>query len=133
MKNILGILAGVILGAVINGSLITISGHIIPPPDGTDLTTEEGLKAAIPLMEAKHFLFPFLAHALGTLVGAYVAALIATSKKVSAIVVGFFFLAGGIWSCFLIPAPAWFMIADIVLAYIPMALLGWKAATRQRH
>src|SRR5690606_40560173 len=57
---------------IVNMSIIMISGSIIPPPEGADTTTTEGLKAAMHLFEPKHFLLPFLAHALGTLVGAFV-------------------------------------------------------------
>ncbi|TGL88194.1 hypothetical protein EHQ68_10195 [Leptospira congkakensis] len=49
--------------------MIKVSGKIILPPKGADVTTMEGLKASIHLFEPEHFLFPFLAHALGTLVG----------------------------------------------------------------
>ncbi len=41
-----------------------------------------------------------------------------------ALIVGIIFLMGGISACFMIPAPAWFIAADLLLAYIPMALLG---------
>ena len=49
--------------------LIMLSGKVIPPPAGSDVATMEGLKASLHLFEPKHFVFPFLAHALGTLVG----------------------------------------------------------------
>jgi hypothetical protein len=82
-------------------SLIIVSGSIIPPPEGADVTTTEGLKAAMPLFETKHFIFPFLAHALGTLVGAFIASLIAATHKLKfAFAIGFFFLLGGIASVF---------------------------------
>lgn len=54
-----------------------VSSSIIPPPIGVDNTTVDGLKTGIHLFLPKHFLFPFLAHALGTFVGALLAALIA--------------------------------------------------------
>ena len=40
------------------------------------------------------------------------------------LVIGFFFLLGGIAAAWMIPAPVWFEAADILLAYIPMALIG---------
>ena len=54
-KNILGVLAGVLWGNMLNMGIIMISGKIIPPPAGANLTTMEGLIAAMPLMEPKHF------------------------------------------------------------------------------
>ena len=69
LRNILACLAGIVLGNLVNGGLIHISSSIIPPPNGADTTTVEGLKATMHLFEPKHFLMPFLAHALGTLTG----------------------------------------------------------------
>ena len=46
-------------------------------------------------------------------------------------IVGVLFLIGGISNCFMLPAPAWFMVVDILLAYIPMAYIGWKLAIRK--
>ena len=130
VRNVLAVLAGAIIGSIVNMSLIAVSGNIIPPPDGVDVTNMEGLKAALPLFESKHFIFPFLAHALGTLVGSFVAARLAANNKMRlAIGIGFLFLVGGITNALMLPAPAWFIILDLVLAYIPMAYLGGKLGT----
>lgn len=132
LRSIAAVIAGILVGSVINMSLIRISGHVIPPPVGADLTSAEGLKAALPLMEFKHYIFPFLAHALGTLVGAIIAALIAANHKIKfAMVIGGFFFIGGIAACFMIPAPIIFMVIDITLAYFPMAYLGGKMVVRK--
>jgi hypothetical protein len=67
-----------------------------------------------------------LAHALGTLVGAIIATIIAKgNKKLMALIVGGIFLIGGIMVSFMINSPIWFIVVDLVLAYIPMALLGY--------
>lgn len=132
IKNILAVLAGYVVGSIVNGGLIMASGSIIPPPPGADLSTAEGLKAAIGLFEPKHFLFPFLAHALGTFAGAATAAWIAASSKLAmAMAIGALFLAGGLYvDLVMIPGPVWFTVLDLVVAYIPMAWLGWMVATR---
>ena len=59
LKNIIAVILGVIVGSVVNMSLITISGSIIPLPEGVDNTTMEGLKETMHLFEPKHFIFPF--------------------------------------------------------------------------
>jgi hypothetical protein len=129
LRNILAVLAGVIIGSVVNMGLITISGKVIPPPAGVDVTNMESLKASMHLFEPRHFIFPFLAHALGTLVGAFVAFIIAASHKIKfALGSGVFFLIGGITNVFLLPAPTWFAVLDLVGAYIPMGWLGGKLA-----
>jgi hypothetical protein len=127
LKNILAIVLGLLIGGTINMGIIIVSGSIIPPPEGANLTTMEGLLEAMPLMEPKHFLMPFLAHALGTLVGAFIAAKIAANNKMTfAIVIGCCFLLGGIMNIVMLPSPLWFTIVDLGIAYIPMAYLGGK-------
>jgi len=114
-------------------SIILISGSIIPPPKGADNTTMEGLKATMHLFEAKHFLFPFLAHAIGTFAGAITTALIAFNhKKKLALLIGAFFLFGGIVSLCSLPSPMWFTVVDLVFAYIPMAYLALKLTCRRK-
>jgi hypothetical protein len=129
IRNILAAIAGIITGSLVNGGLITISGAVIPPPPGVDVTDMESLKASMHLFEPKHFIFPFLAHALGTLVGAFVASSLAASNRMKfAVGVGVLFLIGGITNSFLLPAPAWFIAVDLIGAYIPMGWLGGKLA-----
>jgi hypothetical protein len=129
IRNILAVIVGLIAGSAVNMGIIMISGSIIPPPEGVDNTTVEGLKAGIHLFQPKHFLFPFLAHAIGTFVGAFLAAFIAANRKMLfAFVIGIFFLAGGIANVLMLPSPIWFTIVDLVGAYIPMAYLAGKLA-----
>jgi len=127
MKNILVVIAGLVIGGIINMGIIMISGSIIPAPNGADVTTMEGLKETMHLFEPKHFLFPFLAHAFGTLIGAVVVSKFAATKQKSmALLVGFVFLIGGAINVYLLPSPMWFNAVDLIGAYIPMALIGWK-------
>ncbi len=134
LRNILAVLAGFITGNVVNRTLVIISHSVIPQPAGVDVTTLEGLKASMHLLEGKHFVFPFLAHALGTLAGALVAALLAASHKMRmALIIGLFFLVGGIMVNVMLSGPLWFTVVDIALAYLPMAFLGgkWGGAKRK--
>ncbi len=129
LRNILAVIAGAILGGVVNMGIITVSGSIIPPPEGADISTTEGLKESIHLFKPINYLMPFFAHALGTLVGAFLAAKIAASHKMTfALVIGFFFLIGGISMVFMVPSPTWFNVLDLIIAYIPMAWIGGKLA-----
>ncbi|MBI5688904.1 MAG: hypothetical protein HZC55_02315 [Verrucomicrobia bacterium] len=126
LRNGLGLLLGLIIGSIVNMSLILVSGKVIPPPAGADVTTMEGLKASMHLFGPQHFLFPFLAHALGTLAGAAVAARVAQTRKFAlAMTVAGLFLVGGISNVILLPSPVWFSAVDLLLAYLPM---GWLAA-----
>ncbi|MFY2558669.1 hypothetical protein ACN469_13665 [Corallococcus terminator] len=127
IRNILAVIIGFAVGSVVNMALVTLGPRVIPAPAGVDASNAESLAASIHLFEPKHFVFPFLAHALGTLAGALVAFLIAGSRRrVFAFAVGTLFLAGGIAASFMIPAPTWFIVSDIVVAYLPMAWLATR-------
>lgn len=130
LRNTLAVITGIIAGSILNMTLIMISGMIIPPPEGVDNTTMDGLREGMHLMGPRDFIFPFLAHALGTFFGAIIAALIAKVKKMTvAKIIGVFFLAGGIIMIFQVPSPAWFIAVDLIFAYIPMAWLAGKLAS----
>ena len=133
VRNILAIIVGWIGGSFINMSLIML-GYSIYPIEGVGPNDMEALKAAMPTLGAEHFIFPFLAHAVGTFVGAFIAGLIAATHKMKfALGVGVLFLIGGIAACFMIPAPGWFMAVDLILAYIPMAWIGGTMAARLKQ
>jgi hypothetical protein len=131
LRNVLAILAGIAIGGAVNMALITLSPSLIPPPSGVDVNSAESLSKAMHLFEPRHFVMPFLAHALGTLAGALAAYLIAATYKVPiAYVIGVVFLCGGVAASFMIPAPAWFIALDLLAAYLPMAWLGCRLGAR---
>ena len=117
---------------MLNGAMINVSNQIIPPPVGFDLTTAEGLQAAMPYMGPEHFLFPFLAHALGTLLSALLITRFLKSQQfVFSMMAGVLFLIAGISIVIMLPeTPIWFVLVDLIVAYIPMAYLGNKIARR---
>jgi len=127
IRNLLVVIAGVVIGGLVNMGIVMISGSIIPPPEGVDSSSMESLKANMHLFEVRHFIFPFLAHALGTLAGAFIVGLFVVKHKlILSLIIGVFFLIGGIWMVLLVPSPLWFTIVDLGLAYLPMAWLGAK-------
>lgn len=133
VRNILAVILGVFGGGALNMGIILISSSVIPPPEGTNLTTMEGLVSAMAIMEPKHFLMPFLAHALGTLVGAVIAALVAANRKILfAYIIGGWFMIGGILNIVMLPSPLWFTIVDLTLAYIPMAFIATKLVVKKQ-
>jgi len=131
LRNVLAVIAGIIVGSIVNMGFIMLSSSIIPPPTGVNPADMESLKTSMHLFEPKHFLMPFLAHAIGTLVGAFVAGVIAVKHKLKiSLAIGFFFLLGGITNIIMLPSPMWFTITDLVLAYLPMAWFGFNLQNR---
>lgn len=130
LRNILAVLVGWFGGSIVNMGLIQL-GHSMFPIEGVDLNDMAALAEAMPTLSFEHFVFPFLAHALGTLVGAFIAALIAANHKMKfAYAIGGLFLIGGLIVNYILPGPLWFSIADIALAYLPMAWIGGTLALK---
>ena len=127
LRNIAALLIGILVGGVVNSTLVTYSGSIIALPEGFDPNDPESLIKFMPLFETKHFIMPFLSHALGTLVGAIVTGIICEKKSINLvfIIAGVFFI-GGTAMLIMISSPLWFACLDIVLAYFPMAWLAKK-------
>jgi len=133
LLNTLAVIVGLVFGSVVNMSLISLGTELIAAPAGTDVSTMESLAQTMHLFEPKHFLFPFLAHALGTFAGAMLAAKIAASHQLKiAMVIGIAFLAGGISMVLSLPSPMWFNVLDLVGAYIPMAYIGYKLVSKNK-
>lgn len=131
IKNIIAVVAGWLAGGLVNMGLIRV-GHTLKPIEGVDPTDMEALAEVMPTLSAEYFIFPFLAHALGTLAGAFVAGLIAANRKMLfALVIGGLFFLGGIAAVVMFSGPAWFVAADLLLAYFPMAWLGGRLALRR--
>lgn len=131
LRNIFAVLLGLLAGSAVNMAIVVAGPALIPPPAGVDVTNAESLAQSIHLFGPQHFVMPFLAHALGTLVGALVAYLVAASRKARfAWAIGVLFLAGGVAASFMIPAPTWFMAADLLLAYLPMAWLAIRIGAK---
>ena len=131
LRNVLSVVVGVLIGGSVNMALVVISPSIIAPPFGVDVNNAESLSQGIHLFEPRHFLMPFLAHALGTFAGALVAYLIAATFKTRfAYAIGVVYLCGGIAASFMIPAPAWFIALDLLAAYLPMAWLSIQSGVR---
>jgi hypothetical protein len=131
LRNVVAVVAGLVIGGIVNMALITLSPSLIAPPAGVDVSNAESLSKAMHLFEPRHFVMPFLAHAVGTLAGALAAYLIAATYRAQiAYVIGAVFLCGGVAASFMIPAPIWFIALDLLAAYLPMAWLGIQIGTR---
>ena len=125
LKNVLFVVVGFVLGSVVNMALLAGGSALIPAPQGVDVNDTESIANAIHLFEAKHFVFPFLAHALGTLFGALAAGYLGRKNRAVLVwCVAALFFAGGVATTFMIPAPVTFVVVDLTLAYAPMALLA---------
>ena len=124
LRFILSLVFGLLVGAVVNGSIVNLGMLLFPFPEGVNFETKEGL-SLFENLSIKYYIFPFLAHALGTLSGCIVALLFVRKwAKWSIYIIGYCFFVGGVMEGQLINAPLWFDILDLSLAYMPVAWLA---------
>jgi len=137
LRNILAVTAGTFLGGLVNMAIITLYPSIFPLPFDCPTTDNDAFMKCymenIHLLEFKHLVSVFLAHALGTLTGAFLACKIGSSKKLLlAMLVGLLFFLGGLKICSdLNWQPLAFSIVDLIFAFFPFAWLGWIIARRK--
>lgn len=130
IRNVLALVVGFFAGNIINYHLFHY-GFTVFPID-VDINDMEALAQVFPTLSLKHYLFPFLAHALGTFIGALLVALIASSHRMKlALGVGILFLIVGIIAAIIIPTPFWYKLVDLSLGYLPMAWLGGRLVTKR--
>lgn len=133
LRNVIAVLVAIPVGGAVNMGIIMLSGSIIPLPEGVNPEDMNSIKENIDKFEAIHYLMPFLAHVMGAFAGALTAALIAATHKMRfAMGMAIFTLVGGIANAFMIPAPTWFIVADLTLAYLPMGYLAGKLASKDK-
>jgi hypothetical protein len=124
IRNILALVGGIVGGGILNYMLV-ILGHTLTPMDGYVEGDMESLAIALENATPTQLIFPFIAHAVGTLVGSLIAYIIAaSSKKLFAYIVGIWFLLNGIYMVYVLGGPLWFTVLDLIVAYIPMAYLA---------
>ena len=120
LKNIGIIVVGIIIGMIINMGIIILGATIVP-------ITENFEPMNAMNWDLKYFIFPFLAHALGTFSGSFAASRLSKNHHIIIpLIVGLYFLSGGIYMVTILPAPTWFICLDLIISYIPMAILGWN-------
>jgi hypothetical protein len=129
IRNIIVIVLGVFVAGFVNTLIIENGHHLMTVPEGFTFSDPENLKNGLVDLAPKFFIIPFLAHAVGTFIGALIAALLGSgNKKRNAYAISIAFMVGGIIMVYTLEAPLWFEITDLALAYLPMGFLAGKIA-----
>jgi hypothetical protein len=129
MRNLLAFITGMLIGSAVNMTIVTVGPMVIPLPPGVDMTDMNRFAENLALLQPANFIPPWLAHALGALTGAFLAARIATSHRMKlALAVSALFLIGGVIMVVQYGGPMWFITLDLVGAYLPMGYLGGALA-----
>ena len=97
LRSILAVIAGWFVGSVVNMSIISFYPSIFPLPEQIIEGDMQSLIDHAHLLEIPNLISVFLAHGLGTLVGAFLAAKIGVSRHLLlSMIIGGLFLLGGI-------------------------------------
>lgn len=129
MRSVLAVLAGLAV-MVVMVALVEVIGHAVfpfPLPEGLDPKDPATIAAVLPNMPTGALLFPLLAYAAGSFLGAGTATAISRGhKRGAAIVVGSAMLVLVAANFAMLPVhPTWMVITG-VLVPLPFALLGWR-------
>lgn len=128
IRHVLAFILGGIAGSIANMALVHVSNIMYPLPEGIDPSNLDAIRAHV---QAHGFptgalLIVLAAHAGGSFVSGLVCGLIAMRPwYIAAIILGLLWTCGGVAMLFLLPAPIWFAVVDVIL-YVPAAILGVK-------
>ncbi len=130
VRNVLGILTGLVVGFIVTAGIQMMNYRLAPLPAGLSPTDVEGMKAYMANLPTVAFVIVLISHIMGTASACFMACKIADNRfTLLALILGGFFLVMGIINLLSIPHPIWFSAVDC-LVYIPAALFGKWLATR---
>ncbi len=123
MRNILAVLAGLIVGNLAIMGLHYVGMYFYPLPEGTDMNDMNAIAEYVKIAPFGALLMVMLTHIGGTFIAGIATALLSKEMYV-AYVVGVFFTIMGIWNLYLLPHPIWFNLEAIL--YLPAAIYGFN-------
>lgn len=126
LRSIAAVVIGLIVQSGVTFLIHSISAMVYPLPEGVDPNDFEALGRIMPTMPIGAFALVLLAWESGALLGGAIAALIASRAPiVHAGIIGGFVLLASAMMLFLLPHPAWMIVAGLLLP-LPIALLAGK-------
>jgi len=129
LRNIIAILAGILLGMLTIASIEYLGQDLFPNP--VNLVLDEEMYTndlAYEMIPLPSMLMVLLAYMLGSFIAGFFSAFIGQRKSL-ALISGFILLLGGLINVLLIPHPLWFIIFSLAL-FIPFAFFGGFVAEK---
>lgn len=130
VRNVLAMLAGVIVAIVLMGLLQTVAHQVYPPPPGLDYTKPEVREMIMMQAPVGALLIVLGSYLVGTLAGAWVAArLSADVPQRQGYLIGLLLVAASVMNLRAIPHPLWFIVANMAVVIVGAgigAMLGAK-------
>lgn len=131
LRNIAGVVLGLIVGSVANMALIRLNVALFPMPEGIGMEDQQAFKAYIASLPPAAFLMPFLAHFSQVVLGGLVAAKVGkAAPRVLVGIIGGLTVVGSVVNNVIIQPPAWTWIE--ILLYLPVIWGTIRLAERMR-
>jgi len=125
--NSIVLIIAIVVGMIINMLIVKYGVLLISNPEGYDNTSMEAMQNTFHLLQPKHYVIPWLAHAFGAFTGALIVFNFSKSNMFYlALSVCVLFFIGGVIMVVALPSPIWFTVLDLGFAYLPMAWLVKK-------
>ncbi|MBW8523542.1 hypothetical protein K0U91_12255 [Chryseobacterium chendengshani] len=132
LRQILGIIAGIIAGSLCVWAVETINHSLYPFPAGMKTNDMDAFKAYVENLPVLGKLLVIVGYALGALVSGFVSTKVAKNgKPVAAIICGLIFLTFTIYNMFVLPTPVWFWVLGILVWGLVLA--GYKLALNKKQ
>ncbi len=133
LRNLLGVIAGVIAGSIVFLSIQWVNSLIVGSPQGFDSYDSGAKKAFLDNMPLYGWLVILLSYALGSFVAGLVGGKLAESDtKIFPVVIALIFMLGWLSNIMVLPHPLWIVIT-VFLIYLPATLAGHRFAVSFRE
>ena len=127
LRNIGAVIAGLLVGMIVNMLIIQLNMLLFPLPEGVSISDQEAMRAAVAEAPTASWIGVIIAHLGQAFVGGWVAARLGASRPVLlAMIVGVLSLAGGVANAVMMATPAWTWIE--MPGYL---LVAWFAGQRE--
>lgn len=124
LRTLLAIVTGLITAMLVIFGVEAIGLLLFPPPAGIRLDTEADLAKLVAMSSPAAKTWLVFGWALGSFVGAWVAARISRRhRRIAALAVALFIVAGTVMNAVVIAHPMWMNLLGILLP-VPLALLA---------
>lgn len=117
MRVILATIFGLVIGNVVNMGIVGFANF---PKTPTKPSENEAYIAAMNALTVGDYLIPLAAHLFGILSGLLIARFICKTSNTPIYIVGGLHLIASVIMMFIIPAPGWFIVLDLV---VPVLLI----------
>ena len=135
VRSIVAVIVGFVAASAVMLLIESINGHVLYPELGKlaeGMTDKEAIRALMASAPAGALMVVLVGWALGGLLGGLFAAWIGRSAPVAhALVLGGLLTLAGIANNLMLPPPAWFWIASL-LVFLPATYVGARLASK-RH